>query len=98
MELVRLISWCQNEQGGRPVIYLLENVDVRADAPTLVKRADIQIRSFLGKPSIRIDAATLGGLSHRFRRFWTNLAAPNQLQRWVPLDHPLADLTMVLEE
>ena len=56
LDLCRIINWCQTQQGGRPVIYLLENVCIDADADKAVLDADKLIRAFLGEPSMCIDA------------------------------------------
>ena len=89
LDLCRIINWCQTEQRGRSLIYLLENVCIDADADKAVLDADKLIRAFLGEPSICIDAPQLGSLSHGWRRFWTNMLAPDELASLLPKDHPL---------
>jgi hypothetical protein len=97
LDLCRIINWCQQEQKGRPVVYLLENVCIDKSAPPSVQDADKLIRAFLGEPTLIVDSPQLGGLSHRLRLFWTNMLPREELQQLVPANHPLPDLALVLD-
>ena len=61
---------------------------IRDDALKVVRDADALIKVFLGEPSIAFDACVVGGLSHRYRLFWTNMMSPATLRRLLPPSHP----------
>eukprot|EP00899_Mesostigma_viride_P003960 jgi/Mesvir1/13565/Mv19666-RA.1 len=77
-ELLRVVGLLQSRQ-PHPPAYLFENV-VAGDSPHQAVREDwATIVALLGEPIV-CDNAGLGGLTHRLRAYWTNVACATGVQ------------------
>ena len=95
-DLMRILTWCQREQGGRPFQYLLENVQPGRLDNTNMRTANNFLLAFLGDPFL-LDAAFVGAPTHRLRRYWTNILEKNQLQQLVPFNYRVPNPNTFLE-